>query len=598
MAKKRNTPNLDLTPELTEVRSRDFNMFYRPQQEPEVAGLKEFTASLDNFVNGAGSSMVIVSEMREKKENVAQAVQDYAENKKKFKEAVKSGTIDKTANPYYLEKYKELSLNEYASEFNDTLVKAYGDLDVKNNIQEGGFDNFYQNQLKKFIKDKGLGTFQALELENGFFKETSNYRASLEAQHKQTQLELFKKKFDEKVTNRVVGIILKHKDYEADPTTDDGEPSTNKFQLIANEINKEIGALIDVTGDGRSTIDQAFLGLENYINTTDDFDFAKQLIQQVPKYLVGGTDSVAKIGRIKVKQEELYEKLVKVKLEKEDNENKLMVAQNTKERLTSYKFLTEQSKDANFNVVQWGNDPKRTVQEVIAYNQFLNDRNVKGVKDSDNATLIQIEDLLNEGKFLDAHILVSQSWRQGKLSRADKDNYHNTRISNAQNYKDHPLYSTTLVVKNGITALETEMKSPSSFGNKVLATNNKIYIQSQLNIWISENENDEKYVGKSGLLQQDFEKEYIRIVNDLRKYSKANDTLFGKFEGTGFDGEGTVTQNIQSEIDKNKKKVEEQKRTPQEIADMTVDLTAINSVEFRRKYGITKEDFKKEIGIK
>ena len=130
MAKQRNTPNLELTPELTEVRSRDFNMFYRPQQEPEVAGLKEFTASLDNFVNGAGSSMVIVSEMREKKENVAQAVQDYAENKKKFKEAVKSGTIDKTANPYYLEKYKELSLNEYASEFNDVLVKAYGDLDV------------------------------------------------------------------------------------------------------------------------------------------------------------------------------------------------------------------------------------------------------------------------------------------------------------------------------------------------------------------------------------------------------------------------------------------------------------------------------------
>lgn len=595
---KRNTPNLDLTPELTEVRSRDFNMFYRPQQEPEVAGLKEFTASLDNFVNGAGSSMVIVSEMREKKENVAKAVQDYAENKKKFKEAVKSGQIDKTANPYYLEKYKELSLNEYASEFNDVLIKAYGDLDVKNNIQEGGFDNFYQNQLKKFIKDKGLGTFQALELENGFFKETSNYRASLEAQHKQTQLELFKKKFDEKVTNRVVGIVLKYKDYEADPTTDDGEPSTNKFQLIANEINKEIGALIDVTGDGRSTIDQAFLGLENYINTTDDFDFAKQLIQQVPKYLVGGTDSVAKIGRIKVKQQELYAKLVKVQLEKDDNKNKLMVAQNTKERLTSYKFLSEKSKDPNFNVVQWGNDPKRTVQEVIAYNQFLNDRNVKGVKDSDNATLIQIEDLLNEGKFLDAHILVSQAWRQGKLSRADKDNYHNTRIANAQDYKDHPLYSTTLIVKNGITALETEMKSASSFGNKVLATNNKIYIQSQLNLWIKENENDPKYVGKSGLLQQDFEKEYIRIVNDLRKYSKANDTLFGKFEGAGFDGTGVVTENIQSEIDKNKKKVEEQKRTPQEIADMTVDLTAISSADFRSKYGITKEMFKKEIGIK
>ena len=97
---------------------------------------------------------LLLVKIREKKENVAQAVKDYAENKKKFKEAVKSGTIDKTANPYYLEKYKELSLNEYASEFNDVLIKQYGELDVKNNITEGGFDNFYQDTLKNFVKIK------------------------------------------------------------------------------------------------------------------------------------------------------------------------------------------------------------------------------------------------------------------------------------------------------------------------------------------------------------------------------------------------------------------------------------------------------------
>ena len=80
----RKTPKLDLTPELPDVVSRDFNLFYRPEAEPEVAGLKEFTASLDNFVNGAGSSMVIGSLVKEKKENSAKAVQDFAENKMKF----------------------------------------------------------------------------------------------------------------------------------------------------------------------------------------------------------------------------------------------------------------------------------------------------------------------------------------------------------------------------------------------------------------------------------------------------------------------------------------------------------------------------------
>ena len=261
MAKRRNTPNLELTPELTEVRSRDFNMFYRPDREPLPAGLENFTRSLDNFVNGAGSSMAIAKEVKDKKINSAKAIQDYNENKLKFRDAVKSGKIDKTANPYYLEKYKLLSLNEYASEFNDRLIKAYGDNDVKNNINEGGFDDFYRNQLGKFIKEKNLGTFEALTLEEGFFKETSNYRASLEAQHKQTQLELFKKKFDEKLAIRVVGIVQKYKNYDANPTVDDKTTnSSDKFKLIANEINKETQSLIDVTGDGRTSIDLAFRG--------------------------------------------------------------------------------------------------------------------------------------------------------------------------------------------------------------------------------------------------------------------------------------------------------------------------------------------------
>jgi hypothetical protein len=41
---------LNLTPELPQVVSRDFNLFYTPQKEPEIAGLKEFTSALDNFV--------------------------------------------------------------------------------------------------------------------------------------------------------------------------------------------------------------------------------------------------------------------------------------------------------------------------------------------------------------------------------------------------------------------------------------------------------------------------------------------------------------------------------------------------------------------
>ena len=36
MAKKRTTPELNLTPELPEVVSRDFNLFFKPDPEPEL----------------------------------------------------------------------------------------------------------------------------------------------------------------------------------------------------------------------------------------------------------------------------------------------------------------------------------------------------------------------------------------------------------------------------------------------------------------------------------------------------------------------------------------------------------------------------------
>ena len=41
-------PTLNLTPELPEVRSEDFNLFYRPEAEPLPQGLKDFANSLDS----------------------------------------------------------------------------------------------------------------------------------------------------------------------------------------------------------------------------------------------------------------------------------------------------------------------------------------------------------------------------------------------------------------------------------------------------------------------------------------------------------------------------------------------------------------------
>ena len=88
MAKRRIKPELNLQPELPQVLSEDFNLFYKPNAEPEIAGLKEFTASLDNFINDAGVKIVLGKELEQKNINSAKAEQDFIDNKNNFRDAV------------------------------------------------------------------------------------------------------------------------------------------------------------------------------------------------------------------------------------------------------------------------------------------------------------------------------------------------------------------------------------------------------------------------------------------------------------------------------------------------------------------------------
>ena len=84
MARKKTT--LNLTPELPEVRSTDFNLFYRPEVAPRDTSIDVFTKSLDNFVNGAGTAMVLSAEKKEKEVNEAEALKQFNENRLGFNE--------------------------------------------------------------------------------------------------------------------------------------------------------------------------------------------------------------------------------------------------------------------------------------------------------------------------------------------------------------------------------------------------------------------------------------------------------------------------------------------------------------------------------
>ena len=338
MAKRRIKPELNLQPELPQVLSEDFNLFYKPEAEPEIAGLKEFTASLDNFISDAGTKIVLSKELKQKEVNSAQAEKDFIENKNKFRDAVKNGTIDKTANPYYIEKYKELSLNEFADNFIDKLGKAYKDKNVAKDTRDGAFNQFYKSELDKFIKENDLGFFSPLELEKGFFKETTSYRNILENTHRNSQLQEFEKDFNNKVDNRIYGIFEKFKDFDQSPLGD-FDDGVDKYSFLASKIQKEVTELLGVGYDASDITDRILEGIETYVTTTTDFEYAKEIIENLPDFIQGGTDTIANIGKVKKKKEELTKLLLDNEEATLNNEIKLREAKDKKEFLKTYDFF-------------------------------------------------------------------------------------------------------------------------------------------------------------------------------------------------------------------------------------------------------------------
>ena len=589
MASKRKTPELKLNEEEPLVLSRDFNLFYRPQEKPLPAGTENFIKSLDNFITGAGTSMVIASEYKQKKEEGAKAIKDYAELKTKFRKAVKEGKIKKEANPYYLEKYQQLSLNSYASEFSDILYSAYVNEKVGEDITEGAFDRFYAKTLEKFVKDKDLGTFDAMTLEKGFFKETSAYRDQLEATHKSNLINNFKKDFDNKVKFKVIGVIQKWKNYDENALNEEGS-DINIFERIAADLQTEIQSIIDVTDDGRASIDVVFDGLKLYVEQTTDYDFAKTLISKIPELLVGGTGaSIDKIGRIKAEKNDLLATLNEKVNEKLNNEIKVEQNKTISDSLKTFDFLKKEIlKNPDFNVTTWKNEEGRTNGEILGAETFLKKDQYDGGNSDNGDAIIEIETLLRERKFIEASEVITKHFENGDIRKSTFIDYQNVRLPNAWDYDENVWFDKPVIAQTLYTLKKT--KESGRGKDRIDAGHVTKYLKDKMFKWLKAAEINETYIKNPSLKEDDFEKYFIQTLNDLKEYG-GYAKLFGE-GGTGLSGTGTVTENIEARIKK-----EKDKATQNTDAQVKVDLDELSNKEFENKYGMTKSEKKKELGL-
>ena len=585
----RKTPELNLKEAEPLVLSRDFNLIYQPETEPLPQGTANFLTSLDNFVRGTGSQMIVTSELKQKKEQSAKAVKDHAELKTKFRTAISKGNIKPTANPYYLEKYKELSLNAYASQFSDALLKAYGDNDVATDISEGAFDRFYADELKQFITKNNLGQFDPIELEKGFFTETSAYRNQLEATHKSNLLNSFSDSFDDKVKFKVVGVIQKYKNLNVNALNERGLP-VNRFQVIADALQDEISELIEVNGDGRVSIDTVFDGLALYVSQTEDFEFAKKVIRHVPKLLIGGTDTIENIGRIKAEQNKLKRLLFDKANEALNSKNNFEKNLKIDQTLKTFNFIeNEVKKNSEFNVIEWKNDIERTAAEIDGVEAYIISQSFDG-GNSDYKTAVQdIELLIEEGKFSEAHQLVKKYFKNNELKKGTYENYIRIRIPDAKDFGENPFFDIP-TVSGTLVALKKTMESGRG-KDAIDAVAANAYLKAQMTKWLKLNQNNEKYIDNLELMEDDFEAHFIQKLGLLKQHGDLN--LFGK--GTiALEGGGTLAENIEARIEGNIKKND----TSQKDVDEKVkkDLDKLSDEKFEKKYKISKEEMRKAKG--
>lgn len=418
----RKTNKLDLKPDARQVLSSDFNLFYKPQAKPEIAGMKELTASLNNFVNDAGAKMVIASEVKQKKVNEAQAIEEYNKNRTAFNERVNNGTLPKEANPYFIDKYKELELNTKAQIFSNMLGTKYAELKIAEQPSPTVFQEFYEKEIKKFVADNNLGSYKPTDLEKGFFQKTSGFKAQLFQTHVSSQMANISEQYKINFQNNIQGMFDDSKSFA--------------------EIGEEVSAfIIDKTANGLSNGSaQKYLleTLTDYADKTGDFEYAEKLLEELPKHIQLGT---GKLGDIKGLKDDLFQ--IKDKLqdrataELKDN-NERQSALRSKEFEEAYDvadsyttFNQAKEEDPNWNT----------------YSNYKKDRIKKIFKDRSTGfgsqTEIGIEEELNElittGKYEEAREFLSEN--QNKIQQKFYNDYKNV-IRNFEISGEDPLLNT------------------------------------------------------------------------------------------------------------------------------------------------------------
>lgn len=339
MASKRETPILNLQPELPEVVSRDINLFYKPDPVPMAQGQKELLASLDNFINNGLMKKTMIGEMNLKTESEAEAIKKYNETRMKFNELVASNNLPKEANPYFIAKYKDLELGDKSKQFKTYLIDRYGELGVKDNFSPDGFTSFYNSSLKQFVKDNQLLNYEPTDLATSFFNRTEKIKNELFNAHSNAQLSKVGEQYKKGFINNLQGF------FETYDNTPDGFKKMG--EAISNFVkDKTLNGLPNASAQ-----DYFLEALNAWVKSTNDTDYAFKLLQNLPNHIKFSTDYIGNIKGLKDNFNKIQDDLLNRELDLEKQKvNKENILYSSEERL----IRSEVNKE-NFDALDFKN---------------------------------------------------------------------------------------------------------------------------------------------------------------------------------------------------------------------------------------------------
>ena len=388
MAKKQfDTPELNLQAELPQVVSRDFNLFYKPEAEPEIAGLKNFTQSLDNFINGALTTGNILGETKLKEQSEAEATQFFnmeVENKKAFNSAVNNNEIPREANPYFVDKLKELELGAKVQDFKRKFKERYAKENLSENTDPNAFNFIYEQELKQFLKDNNIGLYEPVELEKNFFSKTSQFREAEENMHMNNQLSKIREQFDK---NYKIGI------------QDLFNPDAD-IETIGKAITDFIKDKTDDNIMSKTRARELFMeSLKEYVEATGDIDFASTLVTQLPNYVKLGTDVLGNVNSLKDDFSALEEALIDRETQEELDKLTLQDIQIKKED-NAVTELT--NKYSTFQELKDSSDFALNSRQLEKAKKIYNDRRIGFGQENEPDVIDELNILLEEGDYEEA----------------------------------------------------------------------------------------------------------------------------------------------------------------------------------------------------